>query len=192
MSQRKTNYPAALLIAATTLVVAACSSNDSDPPVPPPPPVNTAPAVAMVADRSADQDTTVSVDVGVSDTQTTDPALLKVTVALDGTTLFPADGVELSGTGATRTLKLTPLEKQTGSAMVTITAADPQGLTATRMFRVTVNARNASGWATAQATLAKGERDAATALNGFTFQQDATSAQLNAYLPPVEPVAGIE
>jgi hypothetical protein len=194
VNARKTNYSSALVLAVTTLVVTACSSNGGDgytPPPPPPPPQNTAPTVMAIADRDADQDTAVSVDFGVSDAQTTDAARLAVTAKVDGTALFPEDGVELSGTGATRTLKLTPLERQTGSAMITITAADPEGLTTTRTFRVTVNAKSASGWAAMQSTLAKSENEAATQLNGFTHAQDASS-ELNAYLPAAEPVSGIE
>ena len=45
---------------------------------------------------------------------------LTLSAAADGNSLFPADGVVLSGSGATRKLTLTPLEAATGSATITI------------------------------------------------------------------------
>ncbi len=194
MNARNTNYLGSALLAATTLVVAACSGGGRDGygNEPPPAPQNTAPTVLAIADRSADQDTVVTVEVRVSDTQTTVASMLTVSAKADGATLFPEDGVELSGTGAARTLRLTPLEAQTGAAMITITAVDPQGLMTTRTFRVAVNARNASAWATMQATLAKSAADPATQLNGATYVQDADSNLLGSYLPPPELIAGVE
>jgi hypothetical protein len=192
MEKRNPNYLGSALLAATTLVVAACSSGGRDTPEPTPPPANTAPTVMAITDRTADQDTPVTLDFGVSDTQTTDAAMLVVTATADAATLFPADdGVVLGGSGATRTLTLTPLEAQTGTATITVTAADPQGLVATRTFKVTVNAKSASALATWQSLAQKGEKDSALQINGFTYQQDLGDA-ITAMLPPVEPLAGID
>lgn len=171
MNTRKTSLA---LLAATTWVVAACSNNDRPPP--PPPAVNMAPAVSTIANVTANQDTVVGpVEFGVTDDGT--PAnQLTVVAMVDGTTLFPADGVVLGGTGATRNVTLTPFEATTGTANVTIRVTDAQGLATTRSFMVTVNAQVASIKDSVFSTFAKGDADAATTLNGFTFTQDADDA----------------
>jgi hypothetical protein len=161
-----------LAILATTLFLAACSSNDREDPRPPPM-GNAAPVISVITSKSENQDTAIGpIEFGVQDDAT--PAnQLTVTATADGTSLFPADGLVLGGTGAVRNLTLTPLEAATGTANITITVADAQGVTAARSFAVTVNARNASLRDTALSTFAKSETAEATMLNGFTFADDA-------------------
>jgi hypothetical protein len=175
MKSRKTSLA---LLAAATLVAAACSSNSNDKPTPPPPAANQAPVISAITSKSADQDTTVGpIEFGVADSQT-DAAQLTLTAVADGTSLFPADGVVLGGTGTARTLTLTPLEATTGMATITLTASDPQGAASTRSFTVTVNARAASMRDAALTTFAKSETDEVTPVNGFTFTQDADDPAL--------------
>jgi phage-related tail protein len=170
MKLRKTELRSLALLAVTTLVVAACSDGGYTPP--PPPPANVAPTIAAITDKMADQDTVVTVEFGIEDRETAAASLI-VSAAADGTALFPADGVVLSGSGATRTLTLTPLEATTGTATIAVRVADPQGAVATRSFQVAVNARNASVRALTFDTFAKSETDAPTTINGLTIQQDA-------------------
>jgi hypothetical protein len=159
------------LLVATTFVVAGCSSSDR--PKPPPMATNAPPAVAAIANVTANQDTVVGpIEFAIGD-DTTPANQITVTAAVDGGTPFPADNVQLAGTGATRSITLKPLESTTGTANVTVTAIDAQGLRATRAFSVVVNARNASVRDAVLTTFAKNESDDATALNGFTFAQDA-------------------
>lgn len=169
MKSRKTSLA---LLAATTLVVAACSNNDRDRPRPPPM-VNSAPAVSAIANVTADQDTSVGpVEFGVTDDST--PAnQLTVKVSVDGTSLFPSDGVVVGGAGTVRNVTLTPLEAATGTANVTVSVIDSDGATSTRTFSVLVNARAASVRDTTLSVFAKSETEAATPLNGLTFAQDA-------------------
>ena len=173
------------LFAATTLLVAACGGGGEGGSMTPPPPANSAPAVSAISDRSADQDTAVSIDFGVDDRESGAGSLM-VSAAADGTALFPADGVVLSGSGATRTLTLTPLEATTGAANVTIRVADPAGAVTTETFAVAVNAKNNSIKAMALDTFAKAENDVPTTLNGWTIQQDADDPATFASLIPVE------
>lgn len=172
MRTPKTNYTSLVLLAATTLVVAACSSN-SDYGMEMPPPVNAAPVVSAITDRTSDQDAVVGpIEFSIDDDGT--PAnQLTVTAAADGTSLFPADGIALGGGGAVRSITLTPLEAATGVAAITLTVIDSEGLRSTRSFQVTVNARSASIRDTTLATFARAQSDEATAVNGFTFTQDA-------------------
>ncbi len=157
-------------LVATTLVVAACSSNDRDPP--PTPPANMAPQISAITSKAENQDTAIPVEFTVQDDATA-ANMLAVSVAADGTTLFPADGLALTGTGTTRTLTLMPLEAATGTANIIITVTDAQGASANRSFGVTVNARAASFRDTTMATFSKAETAEVTPLNGFTFAQDA-------------------
>ena len=168
MTLRRTNYMGSALLAATTLVVAACGGGGGTPP----PAANTAPVISALVDRSVDQDTALGpINFGITDRES-GAAALTLTAAVDGD-VFPADGLVLGGSGVTRTLTLTPLESATGAGNVTVTLRDPQGLTATRTFRVAVNARGASIREWALTTLAKTESDEATVMNGYTFAQDA-------------------
>lgn len=173
MSSHKANKTRLALLAATTLVVAACSSNDNDYVDPTPPAANSAPSVSGIPDRTSNQDTVVGpIEFSIGDRET-DASMLTVSAAADGTSVVPADGITLGGSGAVRTITLTPLEAATGAVNVTLTVTDAQGAASTRSFRVTVNARNASIRETALATFAKGASDDPTVVNGITFIQDA-------------------
>jgi hypothetical protein len=172
MKSPSTNYLGSALLAATTLVVAACGGGNRGDDMPPPA-ANTAPVMSAIVDRNVDQDSVVGpIEFGIADRES-DVGTLTLTAAVDSGDVFPADGVLLAGSGTTRTLTLTPLEAATGSPLITLTLTDPQGATATRSFRVTVNARAASVRSVALSTFAKGETDAPTPINGFTFAQDA-------------------
>jgi len=171
MSLRKTNYTPLVLLAATTLVVAACGSSGDG--MKAPPMANAAPGISAISDRSVDQDTVVGpIEFSVTDVET--PAnQLTVTAGADGTSVFPADGVAVAGTGAVRSITLTPLEATTGTANITLTVIDGAGLRTARSFQVAVNARNASIRDWALTTFAKAESDEVTVMNGYTFSQDA-------------------
>jgi hypothetical protein len=160
------------MLAAAPLVIAACSSNSYDPPVLPPAMANEAPVISAIGDQTVDQDTVVSIEFGVTDSQT-DAAQLALVVMPDGSGVFAADGATLGGAGIARTLTLMPLEARTGTAMISVMATDPQGLSTSRTFAVTVNARAASLRDVALASFAKSATDEVTAVNGLTFTQDA-------------------
>jgi len=182
MKSHRTNTARLVLLAATTLVVAACSSNDNDYMKPEPPAANTAPSVAGITDKISFQDMVVGpIEFAITDRET-DSGQLTVSAAADGTSVVPADGLTLGGSGAVRSITVTPLEAATGDVNVTLTVTDPQGASSTRLFRVTVNARSASARDTFMAILAKAPTDEPTALSGFTFVQDADDP---AFLPPL-------
>lgn len=167
----KRQIPLATLVTATILTAACSSGGREDPP--PPPMGNAAPVISAITSKSGDQDTAIGpIEFGVQDDST--PAnQLTVTAAADGTSLIPADGLVIGGNGAVRNLTLTPLEAATGTANITITVVDAQGVMASRGFSVTVNARAASMRDTALSTFAKNETAEVTPLNGFTFADDA-------------------
>jgi hypothetical protein len=181
MNSRKTDLARVVVFAAAMLVVAGCSRNDSGSV---PAPANVAPTVADIADRASDQDTVVGpLEFAIGDRETAAEALT-VTAMADGTSVVPADGVTLGGSGAVRSITLTPLEAATGTVIVTLTVTDPAGAIARSAFQVTVNARTASLRDTALTTFAKGASDDVTPVNGFTFTQDADDSAIFAPLIP--------
>jgi hypothetical protein len=177
MKTHRTNYLTRALVAATTVVVAACGGGSSDTGGGmPPQTANSAPVMSSISDRTVNQDTQVGpIELGIADRETAADAL-RLSIAADSGDVFPADGLVLGGSGAKRTLTLTPLESATGSAAITLTLTDADGASTARTFRVTVNPRVASIRDTALATFAKAEGDAPTAINGYTFDQDADDA----------------
>jgi hypothetical protein len=185
MRPARTNLASLAVLAATTLVVAACGSKSAND-MQAPPAANTPPAVSAITDRTSDQDTVVGpIEFGITDTETT-ANQLTVTAAADGASVFPADGVALGGSGGVRTITLTPLEAATGTSNITLTVIDGEGLRTTRSFQVTVTARAASVRDTTLTTFAKAETDEVTAVNGFTFTQDADDPAI------FEPLIGAE
>lgn len=185
MNSRKTSNIRLAALAATTLVVAACGGGGGDNGYMAPP-ANGAPAVSAINDRATDQDTTLAIDFGVDDRES-GAGSLAVTASADGTAVFPADGLVLSGSGATRTLMLTPLEATTGTATIAIRVVDPDGAATTRNFVVGVLAKNNSVRTMTLETFAKAEADTPTTLNGWTIQQDADDpATFEALIPAEE------
>ena len=171
MPSYETNIARLVLLAATTLTVAACGSNGGG--MSPPTVANSAPAISAIGDRSVDQDTVVGpIEFSVTDAET--PAnQLTVTVDAAANSVFPADGITLTGDGAMRSITLTPFEATTGTASITLTVIDGEGARTARSFQVAVNARNASIKDWALTTFAKAETDEVTTMNGLTFTQDA-------------------
>src|SRR5262245_25134353 len=151
---------------ALVLAMAGCGGGSADDMQPP---ANAAPTMSAIGSQSTDQDTPLSVSFSVSDRETSAGSLM-VSVAADGTSVFPADGLVVSGEGAMRTLTLTPLEAVAGSATVTLNVEDPQGAIASRSFQVAVKVRDGSLRAVALDTFAKGEADDPTPVNGWTMQ----------------------
>jgi hypothetical protein len=176
------------LLAAATLVVAACSRSNDPRPMSPPAAINNRPTITVVADQTIDQDTVLGpVSFGVADKES-DPATLKVEASIvDGVNVFPADGVLLSGAGADRMITLTPYEAATGTATIGLRVTDVDGSMATRAFKVIVHAKPASVRDVALSTFAKAATDDATALNGFTFTQDADDTAFAALIPAEDP-----
>jgi hypothetical protein len=180
MTSRKTGRTGLVLLAATTLVVAACGGKKYDTPMPPA--ANSAPSVSAITNRTSSQDTTIGpIEFGIADRES-DASSLIVSAVADGTGIVDTDGVTLAGSGAVRSITLTPLEAATGAVNVTVTVADPQGAATSRSFRVTVNARSASARNALLTTYAKSAADEATAISGFTFVQDADDSAIFAPL----------
>src|SRR5207244_3127210 len=99
---------------------------------------NTAPTISSIADLSTSQDTaTAPIAVTVGDSQTAVGSLI-VSGASGNPTLVPVGNIIFGGSGANRTVTVTPALNQTGTATITVTVSDGS-LTASKSFVLTVN-----------------------------------------------------
>lgn len=88
------------------------------------PPSNTAPTISDISDRSIAQGTnTGAIAFTVGDAETA-AGSLTVTRASSNTTLVPVANIVLGGSGADRTVTVTPVAGQVGTATITITVSD--------------------------------------------------------------------
>jgi hypothetical protein len=109
------------------------------------PTITSIPARVMVQNTSSPAIAFTIADVETSATS------LTVTRASSNTTLLPTNNIVLGGSGANRTVTLTPAANRTGTATVTITVSDGS-LTANSAFTLTVNAQNSAPTITSIAT----------------------------------------
>jgi hypothetical protein len=139
----------------------------------PPQPAAQAPTIVGLADQSLPQDTTTPVlNFQVSDADSGADSVT-VTATSSDAAIIPAEGIVLGGSGANRTLQITPAPEAFGDATITIRAADPGGLAAQQIVRVTVNGVFVSFTTTVNDWFTLGENDDKPALSGFTFTFDA-------------------
>jgi len=104
-------------------------------------PVNDPPAITPVADQIIDQDgATGSLPFGVTDIDSSSTALT-VRATSSNVDLVSANGIALGGGGSERTVKVTPLPKQTGVTTITLIASDGSA-TSEEPFTVTVRGVN--------------------------------------------------
>lgn len=100
---------------------------------------NTAPTESDVVNQTVNEDGSITANVAINDAQTA-AASLVFTASTNNAVLFPPGSIVLGGSGANRTITLTPAPNVTGTATVTYTTTDPGSLSVTKTFLVTVNA----------------------------------------------------
>ena len=101
-------------------------------------PVNDPPTLADISNQSTDEDVPLTLPLNVVDVDT---ANLTVTATSSNTTLVPATGLVLSGTGANRSLKITPAANRFGTTTITVQVNDGSA-SVTDTFLLTVNSVN--------------------------------------------------
>src|SRR5438128_1301837 len=103
------------------------------------PSANTAPTISNIADLSTSQNTaTAPIAFPVGDAQAAAGSLI-LTGASSNPTLVPAANIVFGGSGASRTVTVSPALNQTGTATITVTVSDGS-LTASDSFVLTVTA----------------------------------------------------
>ena len=106
-------------------------------------PVNDAPTISAIPNQTAFQNTaTAAIAFTISDVETA-ASSLTVAATSSNTALFPNGSIVFGGSGANRTLILTPANNQFGTATITVNVSDGNIVTPTT-FTVTVG-RNLNG-----------------------------------------------
>ncbi len=136
---------------------------------------NTAPTIGDIANQTTDEDVaTGSLAFTIGDVETA-AGSLTVTATSSNTTLVPNANLVLGGSGANRTLTVTPAANQSGTATITVTVTDGNSATATDTFILTVNAINDLPSISDIADQSTNE-DTATAALAFTIGDIETAA----------------
>ncbi len=111
--------------------------------------LNSAPTISDITDKTTNEDTaTGDISFTVGDVETT-LAYLTVTASSSNTTLVPNGNISLGGSGANRTVNITPATNQSGSATITVSVNDGT-VTTSDTFLLTVNPVNDAPVADAQ------------------------------------------
>ena len=107
--------------------------------------VNDPPTISAIADLTTAINTaTAAITFAIAD-QGTAATALTVTKASSDTVVVPNANVVLGGSGANRTVTITPAAGKTGVATITLTVTDAQGLTANEAFAIYVGVPLPSG-----------------------------------------------
>lgn len=102
-------------------------------------PANTPPTISAIANQNINEDSALGpLAFTVGDAETP-PEQLQLFVSSSNTTLFPANRITLGGSGANRTVSLSPAPERSGSALITLIVSDGAA-TAQAPFLVTVAA----------------------------------------------------
>ena len=99
---------------------------------------NVPPTISDVTNKTtAVNTTTTAIPVTIGDAETVTSALI-MTATSSNPALVPATGIALGGSGANRTITLTPLTLQVGTSTITLTVTDGQGISTSDTFVLTV------------------------------------------------------
>src|SRR5688572_28763150 len=136
--------------------------------------VNDLPTISDIADQEIDEDTaTAALALTIGDTETA-AASLTVSAGSSNPALVPTSNIVFGGSGANRTVTITPAANQSGTSTITVTVGDGTG-TASDTFVLTVNAINDAPTISDIADQAINE-DTATAALPFTIGDVETAA----------------
>ncbi|MBD2461517.1 tandem-95 repeat protein [Oscillatoria sp. FACHB-1407] len=126
-------------------------------------PVNDPPTVSVIADQTTTEGTaTTPIAFTVGDAESL-PDSLVITATSGNTTLVPTGNIAIGGTGANRTVTVTPVANQSGTAVITLQVSDGTAIT-TRVFNLVVGAVNDAPTITAIANQTINEDTASTAI----------------------------
>jgi hypothetical protein len=136
------------------------------------PAVAQAPRISGLSALNVDQDTTGTAQGFRIDDADTPVAQLELSIATSDPVLLPLRGLVVEGSGADRTLRVTPAAESTGNGTVTLTVRDPSGLTALATVDVRVNPVLVSFSSVANTAFAAATDGAPAKVSGVTVQPD--------------------
>lgn len=104
--------------------------------------VSSAPTISDIPDQVTAEDTaTASTAFTIGDVETL-AGNLRITTSSSNTGVVAANGIQVTGSGANRSIVVTPVANATGNSTITVTVTDEAGVTATDTFVVTVTPVN--------------------------------------------------
>ena len=154
-------------IAVVSILVAACDGGSSTPP----PAANQAPTISAITDLNVPANqASQPISFTVADEQVGN---LSFSLMSDNTDVVSNDRLELGGSGANRTLTVTPVADITGDAFVTIIITDSAGLSAGTSFLLTVKPQQKSMQQFTRDSFGEEANDEPSLVNAIEFAQDA-------------------
>ncbi len=144
-----------------------------------PPPMgnsNTAPGISGLAAKSSvlQDGSSEPIAFEVSDAEA-DASALRVTVSSSNPELLRVAGISIGGNDRERTLLLTPQPGRSGTATITVSATDPEGLSANRALSLTVTTREESFRNFAVATIGAAPDSQPAEVAGHAWMDTATN-----------------
>ena len=156
-------------------LIAGCDGDSSAP-------VNNPPTISAIPDQSTIANVpSTAIAFTVSDEQL---ANLSIAVSSDNQAVITDAGIALGGTGAARTVTITPVTDTVGDAFITIIATDSTGLSASTSFLLTVDPQQLSILQFIRTTFAEDEADEPALINAVAFDQDADGDDFADLLAP--------
>lgn len=167
-----------ILLFALALSGCGGGGGDRDRPV-----VNQPPTLGAIPDQQIDGNGSLALTLSVADDQTGSDALALM-VSSDDLTLLPAAGLVLGGSGGTRSLEITPAADSLGTAQVSVTLSDADGLQSTQQFRVDVTAVDTPVAGFVRSLFAADENDEPALINALNLVDDAAGDDFSDLLAP--------
>ena len=103
---------------------------------------NANPTISSLANITIDEDTTTGTIMFTVDDAESGPNGVTVTAASSNQVKVPDGNIVVGGTGANRTVHITPAPDQVGTVPITLTARDDEGGVATEIFALTIRQIN--------------------------------------------------
>ena len=153
------------LIVLVGILVAGCSGGSN------PAPVDAAPTISAIADQSTMANVqSNAITFTVDDEQI---ASLTITAMSDNQDTVRDGDLLFGGTGAARSLTVTPVADTLGDAVITITVTDTAGLSANSSFLLTIDPQQLSFRDFVRSAFAADPNSEPTLINAVQFDQDA-------------------
>jgi alpha-tubulin suppressor-like RCC1 family protein len=102
--------------------------------------VNDAPEISPISDAQTNEDTAISINFSISDTES-DASSLALSINSSNQTLVAPESISISGTGTNRTILIMPADSEYGIVDITVSVSDGD-LASTTSFALTVTQIN--------------------------------------------------
>lgn len=169
MAKKTSNATLVAALSAAALIQ-GCSSGGGN--VNGGPPAAQAPRISGLSALIVEQDTVVPAQIFRLEDGDTPISQLELSVTTSDSVLLPLRGIVIEGSGAERTLRITPNADGTGTASVMLTARDPGGLTGTATLEVRINPVLVAFSSVANTAFSAADGGAAAKVFGVTVQPD--------------------